>query len=148
MRLLKLHGSVDWYISQNTRDIAKLASDVEKSSRAIKQREKFEEIIIYPGDEEDFREPPLKDILEECKRLFSRKLNVIVIGYSFRDEKIDQLFGCCEEGSKMFLLDPNAYEIKDRKEDKFGFSTITAIPQNFYENSLSCLTESIKRTLK
>ena len=134
--LTKLHGSIDWYKVGG--DICELDGANYKPGDCTKYGEEIgEDIMIYPMQEKHIYRDPFFDMFFHLKKtLFNEHAETIctVIGYSFRDDAITNIFIDAVKRNpnlKIILLDPKAKEIIEKNlkeikdnivpiEEKFG----------------------------
>lgn len=128
-KILKLHGSINWYVDQyqNMRWMTEVA---ESGKQTLMGDEVAEELLIYPVHEKyTFREPfyamfhHLKEYLLHANRCY-------VVGYSFRDEDILGIFHDAMQLNRklvLVLVDPKAQGIARDKFHQFG-GRVNAIP--------------------
>ena len=112
VRLFKLHGSISWYRTEQ--------GDYERSSiQSLDLRIKLLSgedaipIILYPGRKLHYIEPVL-EILALLKTKLTKAKYCIVIGYSFKDNHLSQLFKYAARVNKeliLILISPEAYPI-------------------------------------
>jgi hypothetical protein len=132
-RILKLHGSVNWYRDEHNR--MRCGSEAVRVGRITSLGHRVEkEVLIYPAFEKyTFREPfyTMFHNLKSCLIDFAC-VNCYIVGYSFRDEDILGLFHDSMElnrALKVWLIDPDADTIKKR----FGqlSARVQTVPMEF-----------------
>nr|QNO56461.1 cell division protein FtsZ [Methanosarcinales archaeon ANME-1 ERB7] len=110
-RLFKLHGSIDQYY-QNGEIIKK---DILFPTKTVEGVE-LKDSMIYPMREKEVYEDPFFELFTRLKNsLLSEKI-CIVIGYSFGDEHIRNIFFDAMKRNpeiKIFMINPKAKEIRD-----------------------------------
>jgi len=114
IRLYKLHGSITWYKTSSGSFVKSLIkSDNEKIE--LLTGEKAESLMLYPMRKWEYAEPLLENLLTLKNKLQSESCKyVIVVGYSFRDDYIRDIFWDAARRNKeliLVLLDPNAFQI-------------------------------------
>ncbi len=127
---VKIHGSIDWYLDKNRGNLVRTDSPMKTYESGI---------MIYPtGDKPLYQEPWIK-LLLLLKGALSRTSIWIVVGYSFNDEVILNVFKeALSQGKqsghpkKLFILSKSAEKIK---EDHFyGYHEyVTPLPINFQD---------------
>jgi NAD-dependent SIR2 family protein deacetylase len=118
IRLYKLHGSITWYKTSSGSFVKSLIkSDNEKIE--LLTGEKAESLMLYPMRKWEYAEPLLENLLTLKNKLQSESCKyVIVVGYSFRDDYIRDIFWDAARRNKeliLVLLDPNAFQIYSDK---------------------------------
>jgi hypothetical protein len=119
--IYKLHGSTDWWINKDTRKIQQIPLDHQAPKNCL-------ELLIYPTREkfEKINEKPFSYNYDKLRKYFtSQGMKVcIVIGYSFRDRFINDIFyDCLKQNLKLLIFDNNLkegqfYELLTNKGDK------------------------------
>ncbi len=112
IRLYKLHGSVMWYRT-NKGNYVKLIVSPRGNKVNLITGEEAESLMLYPMRKFDYYEPLIELLLLFKKKLEKAKV-VIVVGYSFRDKHIKQIFWDAANRNKelvVFLISPNAFQI-------------------------------------
>lgn len=128
-KILKLHGSINWYVDQY-KNMRWMTEAAESGKRTLMGDEVARELLIYPVHEKyTFREPfyamfhYLKEYLLHANRCY-------VVGYSFRDEDILGIFHDAMQLNNnlvLVLVDPEAPRIAGYKFHQFG-GRVNAIP--------------------
>ena len=143
IKLVKLHGSLDWY-KVGGEIVRSLDSKRPKIGGKTVEREQ----VLYPIQQKDLYIHPWYDIFRQFKQDLSKTLNWIVIGYSFNDEFIRnmflEVFRQEKQDSRMLIIHPRAREIvqKFRWQDVDKVKPIIAsLGQN---ETPSKITEAIK----
>ncbi len=120
INVFKLHGSTDWWRNTETKEI-------ECMRFGIKPPPEYEELLIYPTRDkfEQVNEPPFSSLYNILRsHLDHKNLSLcIVIGYSFRDVRINEIFmPMMQRGLRMLILDNNARAIKNHVTQIFNLS--------------------------
>lgn len=123
IRLYKLHGSITWYKTSSGSFVKSLIkSDKEKIE--LLTGEKAESLMLYPMRKWEYAEPLLENLLTLKNKLQSQSCRyVIVVGYSFRDEYIRDIFWDAARKNKeliLILVDPNAFQIYSDKLEYYS----------------------------
>jgi hypothetical protein len=101
LQLFKLHGSVDWLVEKGTNDVIEV--DVAKGRSHLGR--KYEgEMMIYPVAEKELYADPYISMLLRLNRELERKSIWVVIGYSFNDPIIRELFLRRSKSDKHLIL--------------------------------------------
>jgi hypothetical protein len=134
IRLFKLHGSIDQYIKGDK--IVK--EDILHSTPTASGNERFES-MIYPMREKEVYKDPFFELFTRLKDCLTDKETkiCIVIGYSFRDEHIRNIFFDAVKRNpeiRIFMIDPQAEQIRNGLEPIKG--NIEPIEGDFGEVSV------------
>jgi hypothetical protein len=148
--LTKLHGSRNWLINKRTKNIEEKDFDMEQASE-IGYHGKFErEVMIYPLQQKQLYVEPYLQMFYCLNKDLERKIAWLVIGYSFRDDVISNIFRRNLERSKskyLIIVHPEANRIA--KEHFSGYEHI--VPRELYfgkEDSYESTNAVIKETLQ
>jgi hypothetical protein len=123
IRFLKLHGSLDWWINESRTEIT-LNENGETYGKNLGKR-----LMIYPIQDKYISEFPFYYTYNSFKHMLKEEKIVVIIGYSFRDESINNAFWnrLFTETNKRdefrILVCTKSKEVKDRvrrisKDDK------------------------------
>ena len=112
INLFKLHGSTDWWLNSESNKIEFVRFGITPPSH-------YHELLIYPTRTkfEQTAAEPFSLFYDKLRSyLSSRSVHTcIVIGYSFRDSKINELFlPAMERGLRLLVLDAAANKITRR----------------------------------
>jgi hypothetical protein len=111
IKLVKLHGSLDWFKLGTGQIIRSSDSNRPKIGGKIVEGEQ----MLYPIQQKDLYIYPWYDIFKQFKYDLSKTRNWIVIGYSFNDEFIRnmflEVFRQERQGSRMLIIHPRSKEI-------------------------------------
>lgn len=148
IRLHKLHGSVDWYVTNGkvTRLEAPPAQDITFNGRKIQR-----ELLIYPTHLKQSYEYPYLDMFDSLNYNLKRSAICIAIGYSFRDTMINNVFYNAIKSNpllKIVLLSPEAVKVKENVqfqrnilpidghiEDRLSYSALSRVARNGFIQS-------------
>lgn len=137
MRLYKLHGSVDQFVTRRG-DVIKMSFPPAPETTFYGE-EPPGELLIYPTHEKYIYQYPFFDMFSILKNRLEERRVCIVIGYSFRDSAVNDVFKSAVRKNKrlkIILVDPVADKIISENVDaairknvftingKFGDSTI------------------------
>jgi hypothetical protein len=112
LRLYKLHGSIMWYRTDRG-DYDKILIQSERSAMQLITGEKAETLILYPMRKWEYAEP-LLELLFMLKRRLENAKFAIVVGYSFRDDHIRNVFWDAANKNReltVVLISPSAHKI-------------------------------------
>ncbi len=107
IKLLKLHGSIDQYIYK------------EEIIKTPLEPSKLENAMIYPMREKEVYKDPFFELFTRLKTSLRSEKICIIIGYSFGDEHIRNVFFDAVKRNpeiRIFLINPNAKKIRDDLE--------------------------------
>lgn len=118
LKLVKLHGSVTWWIEEGTNMI------VEKEqppNQEFVTRRFRGQVMLYPIQQKDTFLPPYIDMFYSLKEGLRKSSKWLVIGYSFADEIIRALFAhSSTSNTKLVLVHPDERVVK-KIEDEPGW---------------------------
>lgn len=112
IRLYKLHGSIMWYRTDRG-DYVKIPTQTEHSETQLITGERAETLMLYPMRKWEYAEP-LLELLIMLKRRLENASFAIVVGYSFRDDHIRNIFwDAAVRNPKLsiILISPSAHRI-------------------------------------
>lgn len=89
MQLFKLHGSVDWFVDAKTNEVMEV--EMERGRSHIGRKSKGE-MMVYPISEKELYLDPYISMLLRLNRELQRKSVWVVIGYSFNDPIVREIF--------------------------------------------------------
>lgn len=116
LRLYKLHGSIMWYRTDRG-DYVKIPTQTEHSETQLITGETAQALMLYPMRKWDYAEP-LLELLIMLKRRLENARFAIVVGYSFRDDHIRNIFwdaAIRNPKLNLILISPSAHRIyRDR----------------------------------
>lgn len=112
LRLLKMHGSISWLIEFD----GTVTEEQSIMGRPLVGRELVGEMMIYPIQQKELYLEPYVSMLKELNYELKRKSNWIIIGYSFNDPIIREIFiRKSDEAKKIVVLHPHAKRVKEEK---------------------------------
>lgn len=112
MRLFKLHGSVNWLIEKRSKKVI----EVTERGRSYVGRKYEGEMMIYPIAEKELYFDPYISMLLRLNRELERKSIWIVIGYSFNDPIVREIFLRKSSARKhLVLIHPKAKDVFSRR---------------------------------
>jgi hypothetical protein len=123
VRLLKLHGSIDWAWENDPPDEGRLPS------RYVKQVSASTSDVSAPAMVFGLRgklraEGPFLSLLSEFESHLERSSRLVVIGYSFRDDHVNQAirrWAFEDRGSQIVLIDPRLPVEKPERRCEMSF---------------------------
>ena len=130
-KLFKLHGSIDWYYLDG--EIVKRDIFLTPSSpgETIDGKKLFD-AILYPVPEKEIYKDPFFELFSHLKETLKRRTETcIIVGYSFRDEHIKNIFFDAinknQKKLKIILIDKHPEEVMKNLsfiKDKANFHPI------------------------
>ena len=118
LRLVKLHGSVTWLIRKDTREIEEKPFDIDQGVDLGTGSMYTDEVVIYPLRQKQLYVDPYVQMFFCLNKELQYNRVWIVIGYSFRDPVIQNIFNInFKDGKKMILIHPHPEEVKQRFPD-------------------------------
>jgi tetratricopeptide (TPR) repeat protein len=112
IRLYKLHGSIMWYRTDRG-DYVKIPTLSRHSETELITGERADTLMLYPMRKWEYAEP-LLELLLVLKRRLENAGFVIVVGYSFRDDHIRNIFwdaAIRNPKLNIILISPSAHRI-------------------------------------
>ena len=114
IQLFKLHGSINWFIEKGTDKVI----EVTTKGDSYVGREYSGEMMVYPIAEKELYTDPYISMLLRLNRELEKKSTWIIIGYSFNDPIIREIFLRNSSSTKhLILVHPRAKDVFNRKLD-------------------------------
>jgi len=116
VRLHKIHGSIIWYQTDRG-SYVKLPIQSKEAQVELTTGEKASTLILYPMRKLEYT-VPLMDLLMILKEKLSRVKFAFVVGYSFRDNQIRQIFWNAAKKNKeliLILVSPSAQNVYEKR---------------------------------
>ena len=113
-RLIKLHGSIDYYITENNKVVQIDTPD----AHILPNGEKLTDIMIYPLPQKKITHEFFSSQFKYFNEALSHIKVCLVIGFSFRDDHINTIFKKAineNPNFKVILIDPLASEIQSKR---------------------------------
>lgn len=107
MQLFKLHGSVSWLIEEKTGNIFEL---MERGKSYVGRRYKGE-MMLYPIAEKELYLDPYISMLLRLNQELERKSVWVVVGYSFNDPIVREIFLRNSKNKYLILVHPHSDDI-------------------------------------
>ncbi len=112
LKLFKLHGSFNWLIDKKTGNVI----EVTEKGNSIMGTSYTGELMLYPIAEKELYLEPYISMLTRLNRELKRNPIWIVIGYSFNDPVIREIFiKNWSTSKKLVLVHPRATKILNRR---------------------------------
>jgi hypothetical protein len=135
IKLFKLHGSINWQIEGKSNEIV----EVNERGSSLLGRNYVGELMLYPIAEKQLYLEPYISMFVRLNRELEKKNTWVVIGYSFNDQVIQEIFlKHCTEKKHLILVHPNAEEILNKKFHG-SKAKLTPVKQKFglYDNEVT-----------
>jgi hypothetical protein len=150
VRLLKLHGSVLWYRTEEGA-YYKVLLKVPREYNKLVTGEQLEQLIAYPIAGKPIHVAPLAYAMNELRKRLEEVSQCIIIGYSMRDKHLIDIFIEAlrrNERLKLILVNPNPFKIlKDLKHKALIRAIIPAAFKTneiLYKNKLLRISGLVK----
>ena len=156
-QIYKLHGSVNWYKIRDSdiRDVIKWATaPLDAGSETFDYTKIESELMIYPIQEKQIYKDPFSDMFNRLKDSLETSKYCFVVGYSFRDEEINNIFDDAMfyrdrkgQKTKIFFIDPSAEAIIENRLESINELDnieIKPIDKEFSIEAIKGLQEMIK----
>jgi len=112
MQLFKLHGSVNWLVEKGSNKVI----EVSERGRSYVGRKYEGEMMIYPIAEKELYFDPYISMLLRLNRELESKSVWVVIGYSFNDPIVREIFLRKSNARKhLVLVHPKAEDVYSRR---------------------------------
>jgi len=112
IQLFKLHGSVSWLIEKGTNRVI----EVMERGRSYVGRKYEGEMMIYPIAEKELYFDPYISMLLRLNRELERRSVWLVVGYSFNDPVVREIFlRKSVKGKRLILVHPQAKNVYHKK---------------------------------
>jgi len=112
MKLVKLHGSVSWMIEPD----GTVTEEESIPARSLVGRRYVGPMMIYPIQQKELYVDPYISMFAQLNTELASKTNWLVIGYSFNDPVITEIFvRNSEPRKKILLVHPEADRILSAK---------------------------------
>ena len=131
INIYKLHGSVTWYRKQDK--ILKFSEDISGSPG-------LETLMLYPTELKEILNPPYNNIHRKFEDVLFNTQLCLVVGHSFGDEYIKNLFQDRLKEKKFKIYFINGRFSKSMKKKIFGRTNrVSPIPKKFEDVDLTNL---------
>ena len=114
LRLIKLHGSILWY-ETSTGACVRIPVVPKTGEHTLFTHETAQPLMLYPARKWGYAEPLLHNLeLFRVRLSQSSTRNIVVVGYSFRDEHLRRIFFDALRSNleaRIILISPNAWDI-------------------------------------
>lgn len=140
IQYLKLHGSINWWIRESDKRIVQ--RNERRASTTLMGETYSERLMIYPIYEKYVSIDPYFSLHYYFRRLLYFHNDYVVIGYSFRDQAINNAFADAlrmNSKAKMVVVNKDAQSINQKVNEIFhdiSDGRITQIQTAFGDNTL------------
>ena len=111
-KLIKLHGSINWLIESD----GTITEQLNIPTYTFVDRKYIGELMVYPIQQKELYIEPYIPMFYQLNDELKNKSNWIIIGYSFNDPVIREIFlKNSNEKKNIILVHPHANEIKNEK---------------------------------
>jgi hypothetical protein len=134
---LKLHGSINWWIRDSDKRI--VLRDEKKPGRSLMGERYKEQLMIYPVYEKYVSEDPYFSLYYYFRKLLYLHDVYVVIGYSFRDQSINNAFADAlrrKGNSRLIIVNSNKKSIEKRINQYFPKEKVKMIEDSFGDTNL------------
>lgn len=118
IRLYKIHGSIDWLETENG-EFAKSVMEIGEEENRLLSGEAADPLVLYPMRKWQYKEPLLENLLTLKRKLSSPDCKtVVVVGYSFRDDYIRDVFWDAARTNRelvVIVVDPYSYDTYQKR---------------------------------
>ena len=115
LKLIKLHGSINWFLQEDGEIVQRIE---EPSGREFFEQQKLAgKMMIYPMKEKYVSRDPFASLFGAFRKVLFDSDVKISIGYSFRDQAVNNAFSDAAKANPRFMLiiiDPAAEKISER----------------------------------
>jgi SIR2-like domain len=132
LRYLKLHGSIDWWVRSRDGLVTTRESDVSLFGEKYSNR-----VMIYPAYEKKVSREPFASLHTYFSKILQSDDVYIVIGYSFRDQSINDSFldALTDDKKRMIIVNPGRKKIRSKLRS-FPLERIDVILRPFGDSEL------------
>ena len=122
MKLFKLHGSFNWLIDEKTHEVI----EVTAKGNSLIGTSYAGELMVYPIAEKELYLEPYVSMLVRLNRELEKHPIWVVIGYSFNDPVIQEIFikNWSPQKHSLILIHPEAREIGAKKLSDINITPI------------------------
>jgi hypothetical protein len=150
MRLVKLHGSISWLRRIKDGQVIETEYNLDASETIGKSSLYEDEIMMYPLLENHLYLDPYIQMFYCLNKEWQTKRVCIIIGYSFGDDIITNIFSTFlnkNKQKKIILVHPHAGDIISSIFDKELHDNFVPIEKKFGQANYREVNDEIKQTL-
>jgi len=145
LRLFKLHGSISWQIEPD----GTVAEEQTIMGRHLLGRKFVGEMMIYPIQQKELYVEPYISMLKELNQELKTKSIWIIIGYSFNDPVIQEIFiRNSDERKRIVLIHPEAQKIKEERLANIKCKEMFLLNKKFGEEDFMSVNYSLIKQFK
>jgi len=134
LKLLKLHGSISWLFEPD----GTIIEEQTVLGRQLVFRRFVGEMMIYPVQQKELYLEPYISMFKEFNRELKRKPIWIIVGYSFADPVIREVFiRNSDQSKRIVLIHPDAQKIKEQKLKDIRCKKMSLLNQKFGEEDFT-----------
>jgi hypothetical protein len=132
LRLFKLHGSISWLLEPD----GTITEEQTLMGRQLVGRQFVGEMMVYPIQQKELYLEPYISMLKQLNYQLKLKPIWIVVGYSFNDPIIQEIFvRNSDKNKKIVLLHPQAQQVKEKRLKNVKCEKISLLNQKFGESN-------------
>jgi hypothetical protein len=134
---LKLHGSINWWIRDSDKRIVE-RQEMQPGTSLMGDTYN-EQLMIYPIYEKYVSEDPYFSLYYYFRRLLYWHDLYVVIGYSFRDQSINNAFADAlrnKSNSRLIIVNSNKKNIESRINHYFSMDKVKIVGASFGDSEL------------
>jgi len=145
LRLLKLHGSISWQIEPDET----VTEEERVLGRSLVGREFVGEMMIYPVQEKELYLEPYISMFKLLNHELKLKSIWVIIGYSFNDPVIREIFlRNSDERKQIVLVHSYAQKVKEQRLNEIKCKRFDLLNQDFGEDNFREVNYSIIKCVK
>jgi len=145
LRLFKLHGSISWL----TEPDGTTNEEQTVFGRSLVGRRYVGEMMIYPVEQKELYLEPYVSMFKLLNQELKRKPVWVIIGYSFNDPVIREIFlRNSDEEKKIVLVHPFAQEVKYQRLNEIQCKEFHLLNQKFGKHNFREVNHSIIKCFK
>lgn len=128
LKLLKLHGSISWLVEPDNT----ITEEQTVGGQQLVGRDFIGELMVYPIQQKELYLEPYVSMLKQLNFELKTKPIWIIVGYSFNDPVIQEIFvKNSDEGKKILLLHPQAQKVNEQRLRYIRADEIFLLNQKF-----------------
>lgn len=144
LKLIKLHGSLSWLIE----DDGTLTERESPPVTSLAGRKYIGEMMIYPLQQKELYFEPYITMFTQLNRELKARTNWVIIGYSFNDPVIQEIFiRNSNKTKKIVLVHPFAPKIRKEKLDSIRCESFATLNKKFGEDNYGEVNNTLIKQL-
>jgi hypothetical protein len=145
LSLFKLHGSISWLLEGD----GTITEEQALMGRQLLGRQFIGEMMVYPIQQKELYLEPYISMFKQLNSQLRLKPIWIVIGYSFNDPVIQEIFvRNSSEDKRIVILHPEARKVKETRLKDVKCKDIALLNQRFGEANFTAVNYAIIKSLK